>query len=291
MTFKKSALLAGCFALLGLHSQGHAQSEPTRVSAKPKIVNEVGLFYKPNDVATGVREYKPGDLVLSQPTRWAVSAKIQEQVILGSGANAVVIARNSVLPLILVSNLPDAEGEQPVFCTVAGYHKTQNKTGALAALINNAANSLQDGQKCLWDKDGDGNAELGFLLNVGAREDRAPRPIPPVALNVEEFRAAGEGERVVIKLENGKRPKFSIDIIQQGKSIQFDTITALGRTYSRVTSLHKDSQYPTEMDIFGANVRILSYDKTSRLAKIELGLIEREKLVVVPTLTVIEVRY
>jgi hypothetical protein len=128
-------------------------------------------------------------------------------------------------------------------------------------------------------------------LNIGTPNDRAPQPIPPINLNIEQFREAGQGDRIVIKLENSKRPRFSIDVIQQGKSMAFDTITVQDLTYSKQMSLHKDAQYPAEMDIMGANIRIVSFDKVSRLVKIELGLAEREKLVVVPMETVVKMRY
>jgi hypothetical protein len=121
--------ILGLFAFISLtlsaQAQGQIRSESIQTSPKPKVVDAFGLFYKPNDVATGVREFKPGDIVLSQPTRWAVSAQIEERASFGSDADANVIAPDTIMPLFLVSNLPGALEEQQVFCTVAKYQKRE----------------------------------------------------------------------------------------------------------------------------------------------------------------------
>lgn len=260
-------------------------------ASKPKRTDQIGLYYKPNDTDAVERIFKPGDAVVSRPALWALSAQLDAKLVLPTSEGNVEIEAGTVMPATLVAGLPGSDGETLVFCTVSKAADKVVTTRLLGVLGSKIVDSLSDGQKCLIDSDKDGKAEKAFLLNVGNADDRLPKAIDTVALNVSEFREAGVGNHVSIRLTKSKHIEFIIDIQQQGKSMKFDAITVPEGSFSKRKTVGKNPQFPIEFQYYGAKFTITDFDPETRSATIRFNGQNRDDLVVVPTHTIVRVRY
>lgn len=258
---------------------------------KPSIVGQFGLFYKPNDVEAGVKIFKPGDNVFQQPAYWSDSAKVSEFVKIKTSKGEASIPDGMILPAVAITGLPGTSEIAIVYCTPPKKMDAETSTRMFGVLGRKIADSLSDGQKCLYDKDGDGSAELGFLLNDGTAEDRVPQPITPIALNVMKFRKAGLDYWVSLKLDKAKRPTFSLDMMQNGKKAKFYQITVGEQRYPRTKSVDKNSVLPIDFSNYGAKFRIISHDPKSGETKIEFSGQDKDQWMMVPTETEITVRF
>ena len=234
-------------------------TDAREISHKPKIDAEVGRFYVPNAGQQGVRVVGPGDEILRQPILWGVAAKIGSEVRFATSEGDVSIPAGTVLPAVSISDRQGFRDSSIAYCTNVPSLK-QKGVGLMGILGPALVRSLSDGRKCLVDEDGDGFAERGFLLDDGTLADRTPRAITPVALNVAEMVEVGSGNYVSILVRKGVRPSFHIVIYQNGKRMDFDSISTGKGTVRREQSIDKNAAYPFLYEIYGAQFEIRSFD-------------------------------
>jgi hypothetical protein len=228
---------------------------------KPKPDAEAGRFYVPNAGKTGTVTVLPGEELLRQPIRWGIAAKPGTAVRFPTSDGEAVIKAGETLPAVEISGLPGANGNSLAYCTNVPMLKEKGGGGGLMGALGSAIiRSLQDGRKCLLDKDGDGSADLAFLIDDGELSDRTPRPIAPVALNVAEMAEVGPGDYVAIEARKGSRPAFRIVIFQNGKHVNFHTLTTPDGRERRFQSVAKGATYPLTHRIYGARFDIVSHD-------------------------------
>jgi hypothetical protein len=285
-----------CFAAVGLliaaQNQYTAKAEDA-VSKKPKKSDQIGLFYQPNNADAGTGVFRPGNVVISRPALWGLSAQPTSRAIVKTSAGDIAIETGTIMPATLVSGMPGSASDTLVYCTVSEAPERVVATGLLGMLSSKILDSLTDGQKCLMDKDDDGRADHAFLLNAGSREDRLPRAIEPQELNVAELREAGAGDLVSITLTKSKNIEFVIDIEHRGESMKFDSIIGPKNKvkYTKRVSVGKNQTFPINFSVYGAKFQILAFDPQTRSATIEFGGQNRDDLIEVPTKTVVRVRY
>jgi hypothetical protein len=278
--------------LLGLFSIGTATAtEPEAVNEKPKPKSQAGLFYRAGNVKAGIRTFGPGDLIVRQPTLWGLSAKLTMPATIKLDSESLFVPDGVVLPAVKIIGLPNATGETIAFCTEAKKADKLLTTSAFGIFGAKIADSLTDGQKCLLDSDGDGNADQGFLLNDGKREDRLPRPISPVPLNIAELREPGLGYAVIIQLVKSKKPTFEIDILHDGNFKQFHTIDTTLGSFSKRISISKKVSLPQDLNVFGTKFRVQAFNAETGEVTLEFAEADEARLMPVPTETKVTYTY
>lgn len=219
---------------------------------KPKLDGETRRFYFPNAIEAGSKTVQPGDEILRRPVVWAFSAQLDAPVALQTADGPVMIDGATILPVVKISGLPGESGEVLAYCTAAPRFKPKTTGFLFGSLGAKAIRSMSDGRKCLYDKDGDGAAEFGFLLDEGNAKERAPQSIAPVPLNITQNREIGSGDYVVITLRQASRPSFKVDVFENGAHVSVG---------SQRIDLPKDATFPSEVDVFGARLTVLAHDK------------------------------
>ena len=236
-----------CLCLAAAHA-------PALAADKPRLDGETRRFYFPNAVEAEEKVARPGEVILRRPVVWAWSAQIDASVELRTTAGSVTIDGGTVLPVVKISGLPGETEEVLAYCTAAPRFKPKTMGFMFGTLGAKAIRSMSDGRKCLYDKDGDGAAEFGFLLDEGKAEDRAPQPIAPVPLNIRENREVGTGDYVSITLRQASRPAFKVDVFENGNHVSVG---------SQRVDLAKDTALPSETEVFGARFTIVAHDRKS----------------------------
>lgn len=286
-----SVFSVSVIALLAFNTPVAAETSSEPAATKPKRVNQVGQFYQPNNVEPGIYTFDLGDDIVSQPTLWGISPKLDRRQSIATSDGQLFIEAEAVLPGVLVSGLPESDGDELVFCTAAKNKAPAPTMGLLGVLGTKIIDSLTDGQRCVWDKDNDGNADHAFLLNKGSRSDRTPSKIESIPLNVVELREVGPGNGVYISLSERKAPEFTIEIYQQGEEQIFDFIKKGNGSIPKVLRLKKNQIYPVDLEIYGANFQVISFDEKSKQITIQFDERYSDLLVNVPTETVVRYRY
>lgn len=257
--------IAACFLILG-GTLGSVSAD----QVVPKVVSETGLFYQPNRMGAGIRVIRFSDNVVDRPTVWGLSAKLDADAVLTTSEGADKIPAGSILPEVKFMGIGGALGEVTGFCTPVRKNVADSVRGGLfASLQLKIQRSLEDGRKCVVDLDGDGLAEMGFLLDDGNDRDRVPHKINPVQLNIAKMREREPGNRVVISVYRTKKPAFSVHIFEQDKQRVFGTINSDGISEESVQAVPKGAQFPVDMVVFGAKLRVISSNAKERTVTVE----------------------
>ena len=252
-------------------------------ASKPKIHARVGMFYFPNAEERGTKTFRPNEAILHRPTVWGLSAKIDRTVTLATSDGPASIEAGTVLPAVEISGLPGTSTKVIAFCTVVQKQLSRFGASQFGVLGAKIFRSLTDGRKCLYDKDDDGIAETGFLIDDGTREDRTPQGIEPEDLNITEFREAGFGNHVVFELQKGSTPSFRINIVVNNKKLDFDKIVDRTSAENRFQKIPKKGALPLDHVMFGAHFTILSHDKRTGETTIDWPSGYESEMVSVPT--------
>lgn len=286
---KFAPLVVGSFALI----LTGAVSVPGSASAtdKPKADRDAGRFYFPNRDEAGTRTVKSGEEIIRRPVVYSLSAKIAQTVRLRTSEGPAEILAGTVLPAVRIVNLPGQQGDVLAYCTPVVKANPALARGMFGVLGAKLIKSATDGRKCLFDRDGDGIADHAFLIDDGTAEDRAPQPIPPIALDIAENQPAGAGDYVSIRLRKASRPSFVIDIFENGKALTFDTITSDGISQTKRPTVEKDAALPIDYEIYGAKFQILGFDKKDGSMTIQWSADHRELMRSVPSEIVFVYRY
>ena len=236
----------------------------------PKVLEQATLYYQPNKMGAGVKTVRRGENIIVRPTVWDLSAKVGSSVSIKTSEGMVVIPEGTILPAVKIYNLSGYSGVATAFCTVERKSVPDRQPSPWGNLLAKIEHSMEDGRKCLLDSDGDGLAELGFLLDDGQPSDRLPSSITPVALNVAEMRERESGNSVEISVVRIKRPGFFISISEQGKGRLFEKIYTDRGVDMRWQDAPRDAALPLDMDVYGARIRILESNDADHTLKVEL---------------------
>lgn len=259
--------LAITIACASIGASPQSSAEPSQEPSISAI--EAQRFYVPNNGPQETKLVKPGEEIFRRPIQWAAAARLANDVEFTTSGGNVVIRAGTALPAMILQGLPGSPGPTTAYCTHVPIVR-QKGWGLIGALGHNIAYSLQDGRKCLWDSDGDGAADRAFLLDDGTSADRTPRAISPASLNVGEMVNVGPGDYVAIEARKGSRPSFRIIIYQNGKHMNFDSISSSeGREY-RFQYVAKNATYPFQTRIYGAQFEIQSFDAKTGTMTISL---------------------
>jgi hypothetical protein len=275
MTARLLSMLTCVICLTG------ALSSVAADEVEPRVVSQSKLFYQPNRMGAGVKVVHSGDDVVVRPTAWALSAKLDVDAILSTSEGQVRIPAGAILPSVTFSGI-SGSAEVSGFCTAERKSVADKSTGSIwASLQTKLIRSLEDGRKCIVDTDGDGQADVGFLLNDGSKEDRIPKSIRSVNLNVAKLRERNEGSSITIKLVRVSRPTFAIYIYDEGKQKQFSNLQSTGVFEESWQEAPKGAQFPVDMVVFGAKLKLIASDKKAKTVTIEM--IENDEYREVPT--------
>jgi hypothetical protein len=281
-------LISGLFALLIPFCMSSAFAKEKGIDAT--ITGQSGLFYKPNDIEPGTYTFKVDDTVVERPALWGLSAKLDQDLVIPTSKGDITVASGTVMPALTVSGVPGVGENMILFCTVRrGGLKGDTNFGFGAT--RDIWDSTKDGQICVLDNNDDGKTDYGFLINSGSRDDRIPKKIENLSLNIEELRPAGEGYKIKILLWLLKPTLFHLDIYYDGKKIGFNSISADGFYQERNTTLPKNYTFPYDVNIFGTKFRIISYDWEKRTITLDFSEKDRDLLISIPTRTVTSFRF
>jgi hypothetical protein len=256
----------------------------------------------PNRIAPDERSYRKGEAVVDVPLLWRAAIRLDNDLNLTIDGGAEQVKAGTVLPLHLVG--AGIYGKpKPAYCTPRRAAEDKSEKGALGILLGGGSlwrgliRGATDRQLCLIDSDGDDHLDQWLLIGDGSAAARAPNPMPGVAFTRQDNVPISDKDRYTIFFNgasgSGKWAEFRLELMQQGNTRRFDTMSGPFGTFNRLERRARLlAQWPLLTTVHGADLTIMSTEdggKTARL--IGRGSADPDRQIEIPDAYRVSFRY
>ncbi|MCL6249596.1 hypothetical protein M3P36_00840 [Altererythrobacter sp. KTW20L] len=238
---------------------------------------EAAQVFAANAAPRGERTFTRGQEVVRLPLLWEHAVELDRDVDFAVGGEIGTLARGTVLPLVKFSIVGDGSDVVDIFCTPRRAGERALEGGMMGAMFGGVATralvrSLTDSQRCLQDSDGDGLFDRTLVVGEGNNDYLLGPSLTPIAFQIREnVPVSEEDDAVVVTLRTVRRNSvhFLVDLVQQGKSRNFDTVTDGNYGTSRQLPFDASADATRSWRIYGMDLRLVEHNVSAGSVTLE----------------------
>lgn len=248
---------------------------PTAFAAAYVVRESAAQVAMPNAIPVGDRVFRKGEAIVDVPLLWRQAIKLNANLELVVDGKTEIISANTFLPLHIVGDEKQPSQRSVAFCTPRKAVENKTEKGVLGVLLGGGSlwrgiiRGATDRQLCLFDKDNDGNLDSWVLIGDGSSEARVPNEMPSISYVILRDVPISEKDRYQVYFygasRSGKWADFQFDIMQQGETRKFDTMTTpSGVFYHLDRRKRPTSGWPLTTKIAGFDAVIVAVEEKGK---------------------------